>query len=307
MKIDLQTAINKFQSGGGGDFLTLKNDGDSITGRFIYGNDPNEMDYFVVYEIEVDGKRRMVEQNSEQDPFAMAGFRPKVRALLQFVDATDGAIKFWNRGKKDLEDLIVYMNQYGNLYALPLTIKRSGRPGDKNTIYVKLPGVPDAITPADLPNSLADRMLNKHDGIFLKFTDQEQAQYLANPTMFKLTKTPKAAVQGQYNQPAAQPVQYAQPAPQPAYAQPVPVAQPAPQPVQYAQPVAPVAPVAPVPATPATMVNQAPVAPPVPVAPVAPVQPVAAPVAPVQPIVQPVVATAPVSPAYPQPATTTIF
>lgn len=269
----LQDALQKYKGGNGGEFLRLQNHGDSATGRFLYGTDAEEFDWYLVYPINIGGKFRYVLQNGDNDPFAMAGKRPSIRALLQFYDVNEQAIKIWDRGKNDLEELMLLMNNFNcNLFQVPITITRNGAKGDKQTKYMKIPGQMDGTTREQLPAKLTT-LINGHKGIYLQFTDAEMSQYLANPNGFVLNKeTTNAPV-------AAQPAQqYAAPAPAaaPQYApQPAPMPQ---APVQQA----PVQQIQPQPT--GAMVNTQPMAQPLPVAPVQPMPaPTAAPVQQVAP------------------------
>lgn len=141
-------SINKsgqYQQNSNSEFFTLKDDGDSARVRFLY-SDPNgeDIDYFLVHEVEIDGKRRYVSCNAIDDegrmhtedcPLCKSGNKPKEKLFLQLFDEDDQKLKIWERGKNFVAKIITYLNRYGALVEQPFDIERRGKKGDTNTTY----------------------------------------------------------------------------------------------------------------------------------------------------------------------------
>ena len=141
-------SINKsgqYQQNSNSEFFTLKDDGDSARVRFLY-SDPNgeDIDYFLVHEVEIDGKRRYVSCNAideegrmhtEDCPLCKSGNKPKEKLFLQLYDEDDQKLKIWERGKNFVAKIITYLNRYGALVEQPFDIERRGKKGDTNTTY----------------------------------------------------------------------------------------------------------------------------------------------------------------------------
>lgn len=141
-------SINKsgqYQQNSNSEFFTLKDDGDSARVRFLY-SDPNgeDIDYFLVHEVEIDGKRRYVSCNAIDDegrmhtedcPLCKSGNKPKEKLFLQLFDEDDQKLKIWERGKNFVAKIITYLNRYGTLVEQPFDIERRGKKGDTNTTY----------------------------------------------------------------------------------------------------------------------------------------------------------------------------
>lgn len=145
-KININKSGQYQQQQGGSEFFTLKDDGDSARVRFLY-EDPNgeDIDYFLVHEVEIDGKRRYVSCNAVDDegrmhpedcPLCQSGNKPKEKLFLQLVDLDDGnKLKIWERGKNFVQKIVTYLNRYGALVEQPFDIERRGKKGDTNTTY----------------------------------------------------------------------------------------------------------------------------------------------------------------------------
>ena len=117
-------SINKsgqYQQNGNSEFFTLKDDGDTARVRFLY-SDPNgeDIDYFLVHEVEIDGKRRYVSCNAIDDegrmhtedcPLCKSGNKPKEKLFLQLFDEDDQKLKIWERGKNFVAKIITYLNR----------------------------------------------------------------------------------------------------------------------------------------------------------------------------------------------------
>ena len=142
-KINL-TDVGKYTQTGS-DFFTLKDDGDTARVRFLY-DDPEggDMDFFLVHEVEIDGKKRYVSCNAVDDegrmhiedcPLCKAGNQPKEKLFIQLYDEDAGVVKLWERGKNFVPKIVSLINRYGSLIAQAFDIERRGKKGDTNTTY----------------------------------------------------------------------------------------------------------------------------------------------------------------------------
>lgn len=138
------------QSGNNGGYFSLKDDGDSATVRFLYNQpDGSDMDFYLVHEVEIDGKRRYVSCNAVDDagevhpddcPLCKAGNKPKEKLFLQLIDATEpDSIKVWERGATFIQKIVTYLNRFGDLSAMPFDVVRRGKKGSKQTSYELIP------------------------------------------------------------------------------------------------------------------------------------------------------------------------
>ena len=149
--MNLETALNTIGNGGNTNYFTLKNHGDTETVRFLYGTDPEKLDWFPVYRVEINGKKRYVRmpEQGEPDPFPKYGHKPTLRAMLQLVKVdpvtgltVDNAEVFaWDRGKTHIQQLAMIMAQIGgkNLCDVPIVITRVGQAGSQQTSYQMMP------------------------------------------------------------------------------------------------------------------------------------------------------------------------
>jgi len=173
--LSLEDALKKYGNNGGTSFFNLQNNGDSAVVRFLYGDNPNELDWFIVYKIKIGDKERYVKQNSDNDALARSGYKPMLRAMIQLVKEGTEEVLIWDRGKNHIEQLIVFMNQNGALNKIPYSITRQGNRGSKDTKYFISPVV-SAINSA-VPN-LPERkkIVDGHKGFVLELTEEEMIQ-----------------------------------------------------------------------------------------------------------------------------------
>ena len=143
-KIGLGNA-GKYTSNGNGGYFTLVDDGDSAVVRFLYDQpDGSDIDYFLVHQVEIDGKRRWVSCNGvdeegnlhkEDCPLCKSGNRPQEKLFLQLLNMDTNEVQVWERGKTYVQKILTYLNRYGNLSAVPMEIVRQGKKGDQQTTY----------------------------------------------------------------------------------------------------------------------------------------------------------------------------
>lgn len=159
-KISLANS-GKYSSGGTNDFFTLSDDGDIARVRFLYEEpDGSDVDYFLVHEVEVDGKKRYAaclaiddEGNLHPDdcPLCQAGYKRIEKLFLQVYVEDENKVKTWDRGKTFVSKIMTYINRYGSLVAQPIEIERRGKKGSTNTTYEMFPLEKDGKTVADFP------------------------------------------------------------------------------------------------------------------------------------------------------------
>lgn len=159
-KISLANS-GKYSSGGANDFFTLADDGDIARVRFLYEEpDGSDVDYFLVHEVEVDGKKRYAaclaiddEGNLHPDdcPLCQAGYKRIEKLFLQVYVEDEDKVKTWDRGKTFVSKIMTYINRYGSLVAQPIEIERRGKKGSTNTTYEMFPLEKDGKTVADFP------------------------------------------------------------------------------------------------------------------------------------------------------------
>lgn len=159
-KISLRDS-GKYGSGSTNDFFTLADDGDIARVRFLYEDpDGNDIDYYVVHEVEIDGKKRYVAClaiddegafHPEDCPLCEAGYRRVEKLFLQLYVEEEDKVKTWDRGKTFVPKILTYINRYGSLVAQPIEVERHGKKGDTNTSYELFPLEKDNKTVADFP------------------------------------------------------------------------------------------------------------------------------------------------------------
>lgn len=174
-------SINKtgeYATSGGGEFFTLKDDGDLATVRFLYDEkDGSDMDYFLVHEVKIDGKRKYINCLGVDDegrmhpndcPLCKAGNKPKEKLFLQLIDTTDNKLKVWERGQQFVPKIVSFINRYGSLVSREFEVERRGKKGDQKTSYEMFPLEQDNKTLEDFPQKN-----NLIGGIILEVTPND--------------------------------------------------------------------------------------------------------------------------------------
>ncbi len=158
-KISIQNAGKYSQTAN--DFFSLENDGDVKKVRFLYQEpDGSDMDYYLVHEVEIDGKKRYVackavddngELHPEDCPLCQAGYRRVEKLFLQLYVEDEDKVKTWDRGRNFVPKIMTYINRYGSLVAQPIEIERRGEKGSTSTTYELFPLDKDNKTVEDFP------------------------------------------------------------------------------------------------------------------------------------------------------------
>lgn len=152
----------KFASQGNNDFFFLTDDGDVASVRMLYDQpDGSDMDYYLVHEVEIDGKKRYVACNAlsedgnslhtENCPLCQAGYKRLEKLFIQMYIPEEDAVKTWDRGRNFVQKIQTYINRYGSLVNYPIEIERKGKAGDSNTTYELFVMENDGMTLEDFP------------------------------------------------------------------------------------------------------------------------------------------------------------
>lgn len=174
MSSKLRQALQKYKSTGNNDFFYLKNDKDTAVVRFLYGDNEDELDWYIVHETEIGGKKRWVQCPETPDcPICASGDRPVLRLFLQLLDYTDNKVKTWERGQKFIGKLLSNMERYGKLNQRKFEIERNGAAGSTQTTYELFAMDPDNPQEADLPNK--QELLGPDSFIMQKTNEEMQA------------------------------------------------------------------------------------------------------------------------------------
>lgn len=157
-RISLQDS-GKFSGNGNGGFFSLADDGDIAKVRFLYEEeDGSDVDYYVVHEVEIDGKKRYVNclaiddeghVNKEDCPLCREGYKMQEKLFLQLYNVDKGELQVWERGKNFVKKILSYINRYGSLIAQEFEIERKGKKGDTGTTYELFACKEDGMTVAD--------------------------------------------------------------------------------------------------------------------------------------------------------------
>lgn len=152
----------KFATQGNNDFFFLADDGDVASVRMLYDQpDGSDMDYYLVHEVEIDGKKRYVACNALSDdgnslhtencPLCQAGYKRLEKLFIQLYIPDEDAVKTWDRGRNFVQKIQTYINRYGSLVNYPIEIERKGKAGDSNTTYELFVMENDGMTLDDFP------------------------------------------------------------------------------------------------------------------------------------------------------------
>jgi hypothetical protein len=207
--MNIKDALKKWGQSGSGGFFSLKGDGDYADVRFLYGDNPNDLDWFPVYKVKIDGRDRKVYVNdvNGNDPLGQNGYKPTIRATFQLIEVdvdektgktreeyNEGDIKIWERGKIHIEALMVSMNTNGALDELTYRITRNGAAGDMKTSYSIMPIVKGGMIKLKLPTR--KKILNGKKGIILQLTNEEQQQVVNGTLTLKTDDNAGNGAQG---------------------------------------------------------------------------------------------------------------
>lgn len=141
--------VDNYRSGGDFNFLQLKDHGDVAKVRF-YIESMDDLKFYVVHQIEVNGKTRYVnclrtyDQPIDDCPLCREALQNKdlkttVKMFLPVLDMDDGQVKLFERGRTFKDELSGHIRRNSPLVNYPCEIERNGAKGDTNTTYKVFP------------------------------------------------------------------------------------------------------------------------------------------------------------------------
>ncbi len=129
----------KKYSGGGVDYFSLKDDGDTAKVRILHEDD-SDLEVILVHKVEVEGNERWIECLEEDCPFCETYTKPTIKLFIILYDHADEKLKCWERGPSMLDQLFGFIDRYGHLNNRDYDIVRHGKKGNKKTTYQLFPG-----------------------------------------------------------------------------------------------------------------------------------------------------------------------
>ena len=135
-------------------WFTLPNDGDTATVRFLHkgevgteddGSPKYDLDVYEVHKLDVDGsgRDRTILCKGEDCEICKSGNKPKLRMFLQMVNLDEKdkekQLQLWERGINDIKQVLGLCEEYGDLSARDIKIKRSGEKNSLKTTYQFFP------------------------------------------------------------------------------------------------------------------------------------------------------------------------
>lgn len=168
-------------SSGGGSFFSLKEDKEIARARFM-ANTLEDIPFYVVHEVQVNGKRQLVKchrahgDSLDACPFCKSGLKSSVKFYIPMYMEDEQQVRYWERGKTFAQKLSSLASRFNPLVNTLFEIQRLGAKGSTSTTYetfpidtiqgqsilTQLPEVEDAIgkfildkTPQEMENYLA--------------------------------------------------------------------------------------------------------------------------------------------------------
>lgn len=185
----LMEAFEKYKTTGNNEFFTLADDGDSAIVRFLYSS-LEELDWFVVHEVEIGGKKRWVQCTEEADcPLCERLGRPQLKLFIQLIQkGREDTVMTWERGQKFVPQMIELFENYPNLNEHIFEIERKGKKGDANTKYIIHHLAHSPLQEDDMPER---QQFLGPDGFILQKSHEEMRQILSGNYQYPKVETPK--------------------------------------------------------------------------------------------------------------------
>ena len=141
--------VDNYRSGGDFNFLVLKDDGDIAKVRFYIENE-EDLKFYVVHQVEINGKKRYVncirtyDQPIDDCPFCAEALKNKdlktmIKMFLPVLDLSDNQVKLFERGKTFKDEIMGHIRRNAPLVNYPCEIERNGAKGDTDTTYKVYP------------------------------------------------------------------------------------------------------------------------------------------------------------------------
>lgn len=123
-----------------GSFFQLKDDKDTAKVRFLYETIEDVQGY-VVHEIEVDGRHRYVgclrsyNEAVDKCPLCADGYKPIPKLFLKLYNEDTQEAQIWERGKSYFQRIASLASHYNPLCNEIVEVERNGKKGDMQTKY----------------------------------------------------------------------------------------------------------------------------------------------------------------------------
>lgn len=184
----LLEAYEKHKSTGNNEFFTLADDGDTAIVRFLYTSF-DELDWFVVHEVEIGGKKRWVECTEEPGcPCCVKVGRPSLKLFIQMIQkGKEDTVMTFERGQKFIPQMQALFEAHGDLTQHIFEIERKGKKGDSNTRYEIHHISESSISEDDL---LERQIFLSEDGFILQKTHDEMREILEGNYQYQKVDNP---------------------------------------------------------------------------------------------------------------------
>jgi hypothetical protein len=184
----LMDAMERYKATGNNEFFTLADDKDTAIVRFLYST-AEELDWFVVHEFEIGGKKRWVQCSEEADcPGCMKLARPSLKLFIQLMQkGKEDTVMTWERGQKFVPQIMELFEKHGDLTQHIFEIERQGKKGDANTKYVITHIGESPINTDDL---LDRQEFLGSDGFILQKSHEEMNQILSGNFQYQKVENP---------------------------------------------------------------------------------------------------------------------
>ena len=187
---NLAEALENHKSVGNNEFFTLADDKDTAIVRFLYSS-MDELDWAVVHEVDISGKKRWVECTEEEAcPCCSKLGRPALKLFIQMVQkGKEDTVVTWERGQRFIPIMQQQFNEYGDLTQHVFEIERNGAKGDSNTTY-KINHI--GASPVDM-EALPERqqfITTDGDGFILQKTHDEMTELLSANFQYQPVNNP---------------------------------------------------------------------------------------------------------------------
>lgn len=185
---NLMDAFEKYKSTGNNEFFTLADDGDTAIVRFLYSSF-EELDWFVVHETEIGGKKRWVECTEEPDcPLCAQSGRPQLKLFLQLVQkGKEDTVMTWERGQRFIPQIQELFQNHSDLTQQIFEIERKGKKGDANTKYIIHHIAESKVDMESLPER---QVFLGEDGFILQKTHKQMREILAGNYQYHKVENP---------------------------------------------------------------------------------------------------------------------
>ena len=184
----LTEAFEKYKSTGNNEFFELKDHGDTAIVRFLYRS-IEELDWFVVHQVEIAGKKRWVECTEQSDCVGCAKTaKPQLKLFIQLIQkGKEDVVMTFERGQKFIPKMQDLFANFGDLTQHIFEIQREGAKGDSNTDYKINHISASAVDPEQL---LERQVFLGTDGFIMQKTNEEMREILSGNFQYQKVENP---------------------------------------------------------------------------------------------------------------------